>query len=120
MSVQGSFATGANQHQVRPCPLRPESDRQPFPSHMSLWARKRHCDDRTFDDRAFDAIFCEFTRNRQDVIALTERFVLVQCSPWDPLQRKLGRPLLGSKARRGPYAAGVYVLLYLSTSLLAN
>ena len=87
---------------------------------MSLWARKRHCDDRTFDDRAFDAILCEFTRNRQDVIALTERFVSVQCSPWDPLQRKLGRPLLGSKARRGPYAAGVYVLLYLSTSLLAN
>ena len=37
-SDMGSFATGANQHQVLPCPLCPESDRQPFPSHMSLWA----------------------------------------------------------------------------------
>jgi hypothetical protein len=37
----GSFATGANQHQVRPCPLCPESDRHPFHSHMSLRAKSR-------------------------------------------------------------------------------
>ena len=36
-----TFATDANQHQVLPCPLCPESDRQPFPSHMSLRAMKR-------------------------------------------------------------------------------
>jgi hypothetical protein len=34
----GSFATGANQHQVRPCPLCPDSNQIPHLAEMTLWA----------------------------------------------------------------------------------
>jgi hypothetical protein len=41
----GSFATESSQQQVWPCPLCPESDRQPSKDRMSRRARNRlmHC-----------------------------------------------------------------------------